>query len=69
VEIGGTYRYVLTKKAVLAEFEEARKLFLDYRDEAARLSINRILESNASVAVSRRPDSWRSTPWFPVSIL
>jgi tetratricopeptide (TPR) repeat protein len=54
VEIGGTYRYVLTKKAVLAEFEEARKLFLDYRDEAARLSINRILESNASVAVKQK---------------
>jgi len=53
-EAGGSYRYVLTQKRVLDEFEEARRLFLDYRDEAAKVRINRILESNASVAVKQK---------------
>jgi tetratricopeptide (TPR) repeat protein len=54
VETGGSYRYILTRKDVLAEYESARKLFLDYRDEAARTRVNRILDSNASAAIKRK---------------
>lgn len=54
VEAGGSYRYILTKKAIVDEFEAARSLFLAYRDEAARLRINRLLESNASVSVKQK---------------
>ena len=54
VESGGAYRYILTKNQIVDEFEEARKLFLDYRDEAARVRLNRLLESNASVAVKQK---------------
>jgi hypothetical protein len=54
VEAGGSYRYILTKSAIVDEFEEARRLFLDYRDEAARIRINRLLESNAAVSVKQK---------------
>ncbi len=54
VETGGAYRYILTKKQVIAEYDEARRLFVDYRDEAAKLHINRLLDSNASVAIKRK---------------
>lgn len=54
VETGGSYRYILTKKAVLEEYVQAQKLFLSYRDEAARVRINRILDSNASAAIKRK---------------
>lgn len=54
VETGGSYRYILTRKEVLSEYEAARALFLDYRDEAARTRVNRVLDSNASAAIKRK---------------
>lgn len=54
VDTSGAYRYVLTKKQILTEFDEARRLFLDYRDEAARIRLNRLLESNASVSIKQK---------------
>lgn len=54
IDASGVFRYVLTERKVLEEFETAQRLFLEYRDEAARVSINRILESNASVAVKQK---------------
>ena len=54
VEAGGSYRYILTTKAIVDEFDAARNLFLEYRDEAARMRINRLLESNASVSVKQK---------------
>ena len=54
VQTGGSYRYVLTRDQVLNEYNEARKLFTVYRDEAARVKLNRILESNASEPVKNR---------------
>ncbi|MDR2021628.1 MAG: tetratricopeptide repeat protein [Treponema sp.] len=54
VETGGSYRYVLTKKQVLDTFAEGRKRFAEGRDEAAKLALNRILESNASGPVKNK---------------
>jgi tetratricopeptide (TPR) repeat protein len=48
VQTGGSYRYVLTRNQAVDDYNEARRLFIDYRDDAARVKLNRILESNAS---------------------
>jgi hypothetical protein len=54
VQTGGSYRYVLTRDQVLNEYNEAVKFFTEYRDEAARVRLNRILESNASEPIKNR---------------
>jgi len=54
VQVGGTYRYVLTESQVLESFEDARRLFHEHRDEAVRVRLNRILESNASEGIKSR---------------
>ena len=54
VQTGGSYRYVLTRNQVLDDYNEASRLFAEYRDEAARVRLNRILESNASEPVKNR---------------
>jgi tetratricopeptide (TPR) repeat protein len=54
MQTGGSYRYVLTKNEVLQLYNDGRKLFTSYHDEAARVSLNRILESNAAEAVKNR---------------
>jgi hypothetical protein len=51
---GGTYRYILTRDQVLELYETARKLFAGYRDEAAKVPLNRLIESNASEAVKNK---------------
>ena len=67
LQTGGSYRYVLTRDEVLNDYNEARKLFTSYRDEAARVKLNRILESNASDPVKNRARiliSYMGTPGF-----
>lgn len=54
LQAGAAYRFILTGNQVLETFEEARRLFLARRDEAARVSFNRILESNASEPIKNR---------------
>ncbi|GHV75003.1 hypothetical protein AGMMS49940_23050 [Spirochaetia bacterium] len=54
VQIGGTYRYILTRNQVLELYERALKLFAEYRDEAAKVPLNRLIESNASEAVKNK---------------
>jgi tetratricopeptide (TPR) repeat protein len=54
VQTGGSYRYVLTRNEVLDNYNEAVKFFTEYRDEAARVRLNRILESNASEPIKNR---------------
>ena len=54
VETGGSYRYILTRNEVLSAYSEARSLFTGYRDEAAKVALNRIIESNASEAVKNK---------------
>jgi hypothetical protein len=48
VETGGSYMYILTRDQALGEYDRALSLFTSYRDEAAKICLNRILESNAS---------------------
>ncbi|MDR2757936.1 MAG: tetratricopeptide repeat protein [Spirochaetaceae bacterium] len=54
VQIGGSYRYILTKDQVVDTYNRARSLFTDLRDEAARVELNRIIESNASEAIKNK---------------
>jgi hypothetical protein len=54
VETGGSYRYILTRKDVLEAYEKGLGLFNAYRDEAARVELNRILESNAAETVKNK---------------
>jgi len=48
VETGGSYMYILTRDQATGFYDKALSLFTSYRDEAAKIYINRILESNAS---------------------
>jgi hypothetical protein len=48
VQTGGSYRYTLTRVEALDVYERALSQFTAYRDEAARVNLNRILESNAA---------------------
>jgi hypothetical protein len=54
VQIGGTYRYILTRDQVLDLYETGRRLFAAYRDEAAKVSLNRLIESNASDPIKNK---------------
>ncbi|MDR3341917.1 MAG: tetratricopeptide repeat protein [Treponema sp.] len=54
VEVGGSYRYVLTSAQVLDDYTKARTLFTGYRDEAAKIPLNHILESNAAEAIKNK---------------
>jgi hypothetical protein len=53
-QIGGSYRYILTRDQVLDTYAQARKLFAEYRDEDAKVALNRILESNAPEGVKNK---------------
>ncbi|MDR1030789.1 MAG: tetratricopeptide repeat protein [Treponema sp.] len=67
VQVGGSYRYILTRTQVFAAYEDARKFFTKYQDEAAKVALNRILESNASDAIktkSRLLMSYMEVPGF-----
>jgi tetratricopeptide (TPR) repeat protein len=50
----GSYRYILTRDEVLDAYAEARKLFAGYRDEEAKVVLNRILESNAPDGIKNK---------------
>lgn len=51
--MGHDYRYVLTDAEVQKAHEDALRYILDYRDNAALVEINRILNSNASANLRR----------------
>jgi len=54
VQTGGSYRYILTRVQVNDIYEKAVSQFTAYRDEAARINLNRILESNAAEGPKNR---------------
>ena len=67
VQTSGSYRYVLSRTEVLKAYESAQSLFTAYRDEKAKISLNRILESNASEGVKNKARillSYMETPGF-----
>jgi hypothetical protein len=53
-EAGGVYNLILTEKQILAAYEDARKFFSAGRDNAARVEINRIMESNAGEGIKNK---------------
>jgi len=54
VETGGSYKYILTRNEAINLYERALNLFSNYRDEAAKVNLNKILESNASEGLKNR---------------
>jgi hypothetical protein len=54
VQVGGSYRYILTRDQVLEAYEQGRTLFTEYRDEEAKPPLNRIIESNASESIKNK---------------
>jgi tetratricopeptide (TPR) repeat protein len=54
VETGGSFRYVLTDRQVVAAYADAQKYFRTYRDNAAQVEINRIISSNASASIKQK---------------
>jgi tetratricopeptide (TPR) repeat protein len=54
VQTGGSYRYIMTRTQALETYEKALSLFTTYRDEAARISLNRLLESNAAEGLKNK---------------
>jgi len=67
VETGGVYRYILTRDQAVSAYERALSLFTSYRDEAAKVNLNRILESNASQNLKSKAKtllSFTQTPGF-----
>jgi len=54
VQLGGSYRYILTRDQAVDAYDKALSLFNGYRDEAAKINLNRILESNASEGLKNK---------------
>lgn len=54
LELGGSYRYILTDSQVVQTYANAQKFFQDYRDNAAQVEINRLLYSNASASIKQK---------------
>ena len=67
MQVEGSFRFVLTRDEVNNYFNEARRLFTAYRDESARVHLNRILESNGPEPVKNKARllmSYLDTPGF-----
>jgi len=68
VQTGGSYRYEFAGRVQAVEtYEKALALFTAYRDEAARVNLNRILESNAAEGLKNKARiiiSFMETPTF-----
>jgi len=54
VQAGGSYRNEFTRVQAVETYEKALALFAAYRDEAARVNLNRILESNAAESLKNK---------------
>jgi tetratricopeptide (TPR) repeat protein len=54
VELGGSYKYILSADQVVSAYESAQRNFQNYRDNAAQVEINRILYSNASTGIKQK---------------
>lgn len=54
VDLSGSYRYVLTEGQILKSYSNAQRYFQSYRDTETQIEINRILHSNASLAIKQK---------------
>jgi tetratricopeptide (TPR) repeat protein len=67
IQTDGSYRYILTRVQTIDIYEKALSQFTAHRDEAARINLNRILDSNASEGLKNRARiiiSYMETPGF-----
>jgi len=67
VEVGGSYSYILTRDQATGLYDKALSLFTEYRDEEAKVNLNRILESNASEVLKNKSSllmSFMEVPGF-----
>jgi tetratricopeptide (TPR) repeat protein len=51
---GAVYRYILSDKQIKKSYENAQVYFQNFRDNAAQVEINRILNSNASLSIRQK---------------
>lgn len=51
---GGVYKYILTDAQIKKSYDMAMTYFQDYRENAAQVEINRLLNSNASDAIKSK---------------
>lgn len=64
---GGVYRYILNDGQIEDTYSKALDFFKSYRDNSARVQVNRLLNSNASAAVKAKASllqSYFETPSF-----
>jgi len=54
VQIDGSFLYILTHDQAIKLYEEALSFFAEYRDERAKINLNKILRSNASRPIINR---------------
>jgi len=54
ISAGGSHRHALSQSQAVSTYDRALALFSAYRDEAARVYLNRIIESNASESLKNR---------------
>jgi len=54
VETGGSYSYILTRNQATDLYDKALSLFTSYRDEGAKIIVNKILVSNASESLKNK---------------
>jgi tetratricopeptide (TPR) repeat protein len=54
VEVGGFYGYILTRDQAVDLYDKALSFFSEYRDERARINLNRILRSNSSEGIKNK---------------
>ncbi|MDR1785960.1 MAG: tetratricopeptide repeat protein [Spirochaetaceae bacterium] len=50
----GAYRYILSAREITGAYAAALRFYENYRDNAAQVEVNRILNSNASAAVRQK---------------
>ena len=54
---GQVYKFILSDKEIEEAYEKAKNYFHNYRDNSARVEINRLLNSNASKAVKTKAET------------
>jgi tetratricopeptide (TPR) repeat protein len=57
IDSSGGFSFVLSEKEAVESFDKAKRLFLEYRDEAALVELNRLRLSNASRGVKAKADA------------
>ncbi|MCL2442006.1 MAG: tetratricopeptide repeat protein [Treponema sp.] len=54
VQIDGSFLYILTHDQAIKLYEEALALFRQFKDEEAKINLNKIIKSNASIPIINR---------------